>query len=158
MNERTRPLPNVKPFGCFTIHDRVVVGEWADAFATKAALGHWDAYVSEPDPGDGNDLGRPLLLCVAEAAVSQIAELYSAAEPVAEFGIEGARVVVGDSALAGLLTGPNATDNFYDHLDGVHGSLKSGDGVTMMLDGDGRGSVRVARLHDLAVAVVVEVQ
>lgn len=163
---RTSPFPqHLKPFGSFTVQERLGVGEWAESFATPAASGRWTAFAcgveEDTDPGslgDDDDLPPILLVCVVETALPRFAELRAAAEHMAEFSIEGARVVVGDGALAGLLTGANAMDAFYDHLDAVHGSLKSGAGVTMMLDGDGRGVVRVARGRDLAVLVEVEIR
>jgi hypothetical protein len=161
MSARTRPPTDLEAFGSFMVRESIAVGEAAEAFVGRAFPGRWQAFASgddEPHLDVLDDSPPRLLLCVAEPAVPRIAELYATAQPVAAFAIEGARVVVGDAALAVLFTGSNAMDNFYEHLDGVHGPLTNGAGVTMMLDGDGRGSVRVACLDDLAALVAIEIR
>jgi hypothetical protein len=165
MPERARLPADLEPFGSFTVgeSESIAVGEWAESFTTPAVPGRWHAYAggahdAELLDADDDEATPILLVCVAESALSRLADLHSAADPVAEFSIEGARVVVGDGALAGLFTGATATNAFYDHLDGVHGPLESGAGVTMMLEGDGRGFVRVARVRGLAIVVEVEIR
>jgi hypothetical protein len=153
------PLDKYQFLGEFQVSDDAGVGEVSldHMFAVKA--GQWRAWLlAGPDLDDLVDDGQ-----VPEEASEQLLLVHVDSRPVplnelpplthvTEVPIEAASFTFACATLSAALVDD---DGFYEHLDGVHGVLKSGRGVHIQLDGDGRAVVWTSAASD---CVLVELQ
>ncbi len=146
--------------GSFTLDGVLAVGETELEEFVPVRSGRWRAF--HLDDSVLNDLveeGR-----VPEEAPEQLLLVHEGREvpkgrrlPALRDGptvsIHAARFTAGDSALAKALRDPEA---FYDLLDGQHGILERGNGLSLGLSGDGRAVLYLGEGQDEATLVLVE--
>jgi hypothetical protein len=126
-------------------------GRWHARYLDEEAL---DALIGDgvlPEPDEHLAFGTQLLLVHGERDVPTEQEIAQLRE-IARIRIEGARFTIADVKLAKELQGD---EGFDDQLDGVHGPLANGRGLTVMLDGDGT-AIAYADSKDAATIILVD--
>ncbi len=130
-------------FGDLVFHDRVGAGETTLEHLFSVRPGRWTAFhLSDEKFDDLVDAG-----VLPEGSKSQLVLIHEGVEHrsvapamtmLCSFPIEGARFTIAAAEMREQL---GVDDGFYDHLDGIHGVMKGGNGVHVMLSGDGEAKV-----------------
>jgi len=139
------PVDRFEDLGVFEIAQDAAAGETSLDVPLRMESGSWRAWYlgSESaddlvDEGIADDDAPEQLLLVHAGAEPPTKTAMPELEHVASIPIEGAGFTVACTSLRSAL---GTEGGFYDHLDGVHGVLRCGRGLHLMLDGDGQAEI-----------------